>query len=55
MIGLVDVAKDSGLQFRDGPEHPTLSAIGSLDVHHDSFAHPADSHACRESAKGLVR
>jgi hypothetical protein len=27
MIGLVDVAKDSGLQFRDGPEHSTPETL----------------------------
>src|SRR5215216_2426391 len=27
MIGLVDVAKDSGLQFRDGPERPTPGTL----------------------------
>jgi hypothetical protein len=27
MIGLVDVAKDSGLQFRDGPEHSTSETL----------------------------
>ena len=27
MIGLVDIAKDGGLQFRDRAEHPTFEAL----------------------------
>jgi hypothetical protein len=33
-------------------------AINSLHIHHDPFAHPADSHACEpsgKSTKGLIR
>ena len=54
MIGLVDIAKDGGLQFRDRAEHPTFEAL-ACELGKEALHGIEPGRRCRSEVEGPAR